>query len=78
MPVSTTMTLAKRSVRRLELGEAQQNSLLKFGGGVSQVGDGLLQVLLSGHVVVDRVEYLGGDALGLLAFDIGVRECISQ
>src|SRR5437868_3328948 len=52
---------------RLDLGEAQQHSL--FQG---------LQVLLGDNVVVDRVEDLGGDPLGLLAIDIGLRQRIGQ
>jgi len=38
----------------------------------------MLQVLLGGNVVVDRVEDLGGDALGLLTFDICARQGIGQ
>jgi hypothetical protein len=37
-----------------------------------------LHVLLGGDVVVDRVEDLGGDAFGLLAIDIGIRQGVGQ
>ena len=43
-----------------------------------QVRDGVLQVLLGDYVVVDRVEDLGGNALGLLAFDIGVSQGVGE
>jgi len=43
-----------------------------------QLGLQCLQVLFGGDVVVDRVEDLGGDAFGLLAVDIGVRQGIGQ
>ena len=52
---------------RLDLGEAQQHSLFQR-----------LQVLLGGNAVVGRVEDLGGDPLGLLAIDIGVRQSVGQ
>ena len=43
-----------------------------------QVRDGVLHVLLGGYVVVDRVEDLGGDPLGLLTIDVGVRQGVGQ
>jgi len=43
-----------------------------------QFGLQRLQVLLRGDVVVDRVEDLCCDPLGLLAIDIGVRQSVGQ
>jgi hypothetical protein len=38
----------------------------------------VFEVLLGGDVVVDRIEDLGSDPLGLRAVDIGVRQGIGQ
>jgi hypothetical protein len=63
---------------RLELGSQQLHVRPDRGDIGLQRRLRVLEVLRGGDVVVDRVEDFGGDALGLLAVDIGVGQRVGQ